>query len=536
MQLKIAQFLLLSLIFVAITFYSSSLVKAEIDTNYATCEYIAINRTPLSNGSTFQNKLKSGTTFTAKMKMKNTGGSTWTKTDQYRLGSANDNKFWGVQRVELPADETDPNAEVIFEAEFTVPDVTITENNPSSIYPFEWQMLRERKEQNGQVIDTGGRFGASCSVKLEIDISENPGTPQCPNVTITNVSPANRQTFEAKTHELFLSWEPINNTMYNIRVDDLDRSIDSSTAIGADGPNDCGQSEGYDICVNNWANNQIKINVQPGHSYRWWVDVVPTDTQCTSTTQSNRSVNTFSIMKDEVKLTARTICTDHGQNLQKVAVNWSGLSNAKSFQVFIQNDINPDGSRRKVYDYRDNSTCLPQGTTSYTTETSLPGSANFRASVIPFSDDNCTLALPSASNNPAYTILPINGGFLSPQGQKNPDTNQYYWQLQNVIINFNGQMKPLKLDTCAPTSMKLVPPTGKNQDTPFEIPAKVLIYKSQPTKAGSNNLIPGTPKTVIFRYTPVVSDGEGNTSRLRPVKTQPPFIPATDTTSEGGEQ
>ncbi|WP_224242999.1 NBR1-Ig-like domain-containing protein [Hyalangium gracile] len=83
--------------------------------------------------------VQKGTYFTAVVTMKNTGGSTWTDTAGYRLGSQNpqDNTTWGRGRVYLDsADATGPGATKTFIATFKAP--TTTGN-----YVFQWKMVQD---------------------------------------------------------------------------------------------------------------------------------------------------------------------------------------------------------------------------------------------------------------------------------------------------------------------------------------------------------------------------------------------------------
>jgi hypothetical protein len=72
--------------------------------------------------------------------MRNTGNTTWTSANQFRLGSQNpqDNNTWGVQRVAL-AGPVAPGAD----ASFTF---TITAPSAPGNYNFQWRMVEDTVE------------------------------------------------------------------------------------------------------------------------------------------------------------------------------------------------------------------------------------------------------------------------------------------------------------------------------------------------------------------------------------------------------
>ena len=69
--------------------------------------------------------------------MKNTGTSTWTISNNYRLGSQNpqDNLIWGLNRVNLPSSVA-PGAGVTFS-------FTITAPSQAGDYNFQWKMVHD---------------------------------------------------------------------------------------------------------------------------------------------------------------------------------------------------------------------------------------------------------------------------------------------------------------------------------------------------------------------------------------------------------
>ena len=86
-----------------------------------------------------------GQTYAASVTMTNTGGTTWTTSNNYRLGSQNpqDNVTWGLNRVDLPND-VPSGTSVRFQFNVVAP------KTPGA-YSFQWQMLREGVAWFGQV-------------------------------------------------------------------------------------------------------------------------------------------------------------------------------------------------------------------------------------------------------------------------------------------------------------------------------------------------------------------------------------------------
>lgn len=91
--------------------------------------------TPMGTGA------RSHVTITAE----NSGSTTWTVRDHYRLGSQapQDNTVWGTGRVELPQASVDPGNSAVFQFDITAPAAP-------GRYAFCWQMVREGVRWFGQ--------------------------------------------------------------------------------------------------------------------------------------------------------------------------------------------------------------------------------------------------------------------------------------------------------------------------------------------------------------------------------------------------
>tara|TARA_B100000809_G_scaffold127796_2_gene125933 strand:- start:12995 stop:14968 length:1974 start_codon:yes stop_codon:yes gene_type:complete len=89
--------------------------------------------------------LEKGETATVSVTMKNTGTSTWTKSEMFKLGSVDDDLYLGLNRVELDAsDAILPNEEKTFTFSITGP------NTPDA-YGFQWRMIKENVEWLGEM-------------------------------------------------------------------------------------------------------------------------------------------------------------------------------------------------------------------------------------------------------------------------------------------------------------------------------------------------------------------------------------------------
>ncbi|UQX87594.1 hypothetical protein M6D93_14970 [Jatrophihabitans telluris] len=88
-----------------------------------------------------------GLTLRAEVSVTNTGSTTWSAAEGYRLGSAGprDNRAWGLQRVELDR-SVDPGEQYTFSFDATVPD-PLSEEQAG----FCWQMVREHVQWFGAV-------------------------------------------------------------------------------------------------------------------------------------------------------------------------------------------------------------------------------------------------------------------------------------------------------------------------------------------------------------------------------------------------
>ncbi len=91
-------------------------------------------------------EVSTGQTFTVSITMRNTGTTTWTAADNYRLGSQNpqDNTIWrSDNRVYLTSDVA-PNSEYTFTFDCTAPSTAGT-------YDFQWQMVQDGVEWFGDL-------------------------------------------------------------------------------------------------------------------------------------------------------------------------------------------------------------------------------------------------------------------------------------------------------------------------------------------------------------------------------------------------
>jgi YD repeat-containing protein len=126
-----------------------------------------------------------GQQYTVTVKMQNTGSTTWTAGEGYRLGPQfpQDNPNWGVGRVELPG-AVAPNQEVTFTFQVTAP-------STPAVYHFQWGMLRENFWWFGEtsadtlvIVESNAAF-----VSQNVPTVMQAGQTYPVSVTMTNTGP-----------------------------------------------------------------------------------------------------------------------------------------------------------------------------------------------------------------------------------------------------------------------------------------------------------------------------------------------------------
>ena len=129
-------------------YIDAEMVKAFISSAEYRGRFGPNNSTPASNGAAFVTEsvptsVVAGQDFTALVKVRNGGSTTWTSEANYRLGSQGpqDNYFWGVNRG-LLSNNVSPNSEVTFNLTLTAP------ATPGS-YNFAWRMVQDGVEWFG---------------------------------------------------------------------------------------------------------------------------------------------------------------------------------------------------------------------------------------------------------------------------------------------------------------------------------------------------------------------------------------------------
>ena len=113
-----------------------------------------------------------GQAYPVSVTVQNTGTTTWTIANHYRLGAQNpqDNTIWGLARVELPNDVA-PGDTVTF-------NFTVTAPSTPGTYNFQWQMLQEFVEWfGGQTPNVVVADGASGGNETNDAVLEDQGVP-----------------------------------------------------------------------------------------------------------------------------------------------------------------------------------------------------------------------------------------------------------------------------------------------------------------------------------------------------------------------
>ena len=122
----------------------------------------ANNNSVLNSVSAIPATMRPGETRQVSVTMTNTGNTTWTSADGYKLGFFGDQMTWGATRVELPASVA-PNGTVTFNFNITAP-------SASGTYTALWKMIREG-------VAWFGAESVLYSIKVEV--------PQPPQISVS---------------------------------------------------------------------------------------------------------------------------------------------------------------------------------------------------------------------------------------------------------------------------------------------------------------------------------------------------------------
>ncbi|MEK9182501.1 MAG: Ig-like domain-containing protein, partial [Patescibacteria group bacterium] len=210
-----------------------------------------------------------GQKYYVNVTFKNTGTSTWTRNDAFKLGSQfpQDNTTWGANRFYLETSDTVAPGQ---SKTFTMP---ITAPSSPGTYIFQWRMVKE-------LVGWFGDFSRSISVTV------SPPGPE-------NLSP-NGNFISSGTGLVTLSWSPsAGAARYSLGVTDY-------TEPGLKDPrNNC---SGYYLCQSDISGTSISLPVKPGHVYFWWVTAKNAAGQSSIAENSIFAVETDAIIDSSDKL------------------------------------------------------------------------------------------------------------------------------------------------------------------------------------------------------------------------------------------
>jgi hypothetical protein len=160
-----------------------------------------------------------GQTYPVSVTMRNTGNTTWSAGDMYRLGAQNaqDNATWGVSRVELPSSVV-PGQNVAFNFNVTAPAI------PGS-YNFQWQMVEDFVEWFGaRTQNVVVRGGANDAAFVEQTVPPNMTAGQQYPVTITMAN-TGTTTWRAGTLFRLGSQNPQDNNTWTVQRVELPADV-----------------------------------------------------------------------------------------------------------------------------------------------------------------------------------------------------------------------------------------------------------------------------------------------------------------------
>jgi len=130
--------------------------------------------------------MTTGQSYNVSVTMQNTGNTTWTAANLYRLGAQNphDNQTWGFQRVELDASVA-PGQQYTF-------NFTVRAPTTAGTYNFQWRMVRDGYEwfgpltTNVQVAVSAPPFDNASFVSQSVPASMAAGKPYTVSITMQN--------------------------------------------------------------------------------------------------------------------------------------------------------------------------------------------------------------------------------------------------------------------------------------------------------------------------------------------------------------
>ncbi len=189
-----------------------------------------------TNGASFVSQsvvstMTAGQTYNVSVTMLNSGTTTWTAANSYKLGSQNpqDNTTWGFNRVSLPSSVA-PGSQVTF-------NFTVTAPSTVSTYNFQWQMIQEGTGYFGMasanvvvgVISSGGGGGGTNGASfVSQSVSSSMTAGQTYSVSVTMLNSGTTTWTAANSYKLG-SQNPQDNTTWGFnRV-----SLPSSVAPGS---------------------------------------------------------------------------------------------------------------------------------------------------------------------------------------------------------------------------------------------------------------------------------------------------------------
>jgi alkylated DNA repair dioxygenase AlkB len=165
------------------------------------------------------NVMVPGQDYLVNVTMTNTGNTTWTSANQYRLGAQNpqDNTTWGLNRVELPSD-VPPGSTVTFT--FAV----IAPTTPGT-YNLQWQMVEDAVAWFGSTSDNivvKDGINDAAFVSQIVPPSMAAGQPYLVSVTMQNVGTT---TWTAASQYRLGSQNPQDNTTWGLGRIELPRDV-----------------------------------------------------------------------------------------------------------------------------------------------------------------------------------------------------------------------------------------------------------------------------------------------------------------------
>lgn len=229
----------------------------------------------------------------------------------------------------------------------------------------------------------------------------------------------------------------------------------------------------------------------------------------------------------EQSISTSSVCSDIQKGTQKVSAKWQSYT-GKWVRVFLKDvgKSNAIGAGILI----DSSACLGDNVNSFTFGQEVASDTSYKVALMPYLDNSCSRFYAKAPSGGYFTDV-INGGNTYPR-----PNDPSVFQIKSIFLDFgDGERSKINTESCGPTKFLLKMPTGKSTLSSFDVPVNILLTRFT---MGTNGVIQrndiNTNSTVIMRYRPVLTTGEGEKIKVLPPSPSPKTQEPSDYRPEEG--